>query len=145
VRKRSLLLCPWCYLTFAFQLTQRMKNLIPLFLAILMCQKLFSQQNKSTLAISIGPSFPVGNYSKTEADIEQSGYAAMGGAVSLSYAHRIGNGFSVVAMVGIQKNGTNKAAFEKQVSQSAFVIAPGPAIVIMKSSQCTSANPLSIS
>jgi|GEM_PF-3009794 len=104
-----------------------MKKLFPLFLVTLISHPILSQQNKSTLTIHAGPSFPVGNYSKTAAGNEHSGYAQMGGAISLSYARRIGKSFSAIVMAGIQKNAFNTAAFEQQLSQSAFIIAAGPA------------------
>jgi len=104
-----------------------MKKSFPLLFAVLIGQTLFSQQKKSTLMISLGPSFPVGNYSNTIAGKEQPGYATMGGTVTLSYAHRMGSGFSAIAMVALQKNGFNSSAFEQQLSQSAFFIITGTA------------------
>jgi len=104
-----------------------LKKLLFFFLVFLLSNAAISQNTKSTISINIGPSVPVGNYSKTDQANSLSGYAKMGSAVSLSYAYSLSDDVSIIAMFALQKNAINTTAFESQLSQSAFGFAGGAA------------------
>ncbi len=62
-------------------------------------------QDKGYLAISIGPSFPVGDFRSIDFDNERAGFAEVGTVTDFSFAYRFGKSLGIAAMLRWQSNG----------------------------------------
>ena len=82
--------------------------------------KLFCQSNKGTLSLSIGPSFPLGNYAKTDQANNLSGYSKAGESINISFNYKLNNGVVFEAMLYGERNGLNTKAFANQFSEAGF-------------------------
>jgi len=70
-----------------------------------------AQDTHNYIGISLGPSFPIGDYGSKDADNENGGLANTGAIFDLSYAYRFGQGpFGVTAMIRGQANLTDAQA-----------------------------------
>lgn len=81
---------------------------------------LFCQSSKSTLSLSIGPSFPLGNYAKTDPANNLSGYSKAGESINISFNYKLNNGVVFEAMLYGERNGLNTKAFANQFSEVGF-------------------------
>jgi len=91
-------------------------NIIILFFCI---SYVFSQSNnRNYVGLSIGPSFPNGDFVKTDLDDSTSGWAKTGVALSFSYAHRFTHNFGVIVMITYSGNNFNGLAYGDALMQS---------------------------
>jgi hypothetical protein len=82
----------------------------------------FAQKNnrKSSLTLSLGPSFPVGSYAAKSLGNDKAGFASIGEQVNISYDLPIGKYVDISFMLYGQRNGLNRKAMEGELSQSKF-------------------------
>ena len=76
--------------------------------------------DENTASFSIGPSFPIGNFSSTDPSNNLSGYAVSGIAANLSFNHKLNNQLGLIAMLYGQRNGINTNIFSDQLDKSFF-------------------------
>ncbi len=90
-----------------------MKKIYTLILMIFISSNIIAQNetDKGYIAITIGPSFPTGDFASTDVDNEKAGLAGTGAIFDLSYAHRLGKNFGIAAMLRGQSNPIDEAAF----------------------------------
>ncbi len=67
-------------------------------------------QDKGYLALSLGPSFPVGNFGSNDLNNEKAGLAKLGTITDFSFAYRFGKNIGLAAMLRWQSNGINTDA-----------------------------------
>src|ERR1044072_2017671 len=79
-----------------------------------------SYSQKSTLTLSLGPSFPVGDFAAKNIDNKQAGFASVGEQVNISFDYKVGKHISLSAMLYGQRNGLNRKAMESNLSQRKF-------------------------
>jgi hypothetical protein len=92
------------------------KNFILLALAVL-CISNGLAQNKGYVAISIGPSIPVGDFASTDANSESSGFARPGAIFDISFAYKLGKNFGIAALLRGQANRVDTEAFENELNR----------------------------
>jgi hypothetical protein len=77
---------------------------------------------KSSLTLSVGPSFPVGAYAGKNLDNEHAGFAGIGEQVNISFDYKPGKYFGFSATLYGQRNGLNAKAMERDLSQRRYSI-----------------------
>lgn len=77
---------------------------------------LSQQRNTSSLALTIGSSFPAGNFGNTDFYDHASGFANMGQATSLSYLHPVAKKWNLLFSISGQRNPVNRKVFESGLS-----------------------------
>ncbi len=90
-------------------------------ITILLClsfSQIFSQNKTNELSLSIGPSFPLGDYSNTSLNNEFSGFAKTGQTISINFSRRLKNNLGLEAMLYGQRNPINTSAFANELSKS---------------------------
>jgi len=85
-------------------------------------QSFDTSPSRNLLSLSIGPSFPAGPFSSTNASDNSSGYAKTGEAVNLSFIHEIHNGFGLTALLLGQRNPLNTGALTRQLDGTGFEV-----------------------
>jgi len=91
-------------------------------LPLLYC-KAQSFNDKNFLSLSIGPSFPVGDYAKTNVNNNLAGFAKTGEQVELSFEHKLSKHFGLAVMLHGQRNTINTTAMSEEFSQLKFYTA----------------------
>ncbi|MFN5335325.1 MAG: hypothetical protein ACK5BV_09075, partial [Bacteroidota bacterium] len=74
-------------------------------------------QDKGYIAISVGPSFPTGDFASKDMDNESAGFAKTGAIFDLSFAYKIGKNFGVTALLRGQSNKVDAQAIADEVSK----------------------------
>ncbi len=69
-------------------------------------------KKESSIAISFGPSFPVGSFADKDLYNEKAGLAAIGGFGSVSYAYQFSKFFGAIAGISARINGVDKNALQ---------------------------------
>lgn len=72
--------------------------------------------DKNVLSLSIGPSFPVGNFSSVSPSNQFAGYAKVGETANISFVHKLNKNTGLMAMLYGQRNGLNTKELEQQLS-----------------------------
>lgn len=78
-------------------------------------------QNRSLLSVSVGPSFPIGDFASTNTQSKYSGYAIPGEEVNLSYVYKCSPKFGLIAALFGQRNGLNIKSMKQQLSEFKFI------------------------
>lgn len=82
---------------------------------------IFSQvSSKGNISITIGPTFPTGQFVNTNLYDESSGFAIIGESISLSYAKPISKKFAFLINLSGQRNPINTYGFENAFSNAKF-------------------------
>lgn len=101
-----------------------MKKTLSYLIVFLIPFFLFSQ--KSYVGLSIGPSFPLNDFKKTDLSDSTSGWAKTGVMLEFTYAYRITHNFGVTGVISYSSNKFNttsyKSALELQHPDTAFSI-----------------------
>lgn len=64
-----------------------------------------AQDKKGYISLSLGPSFPIGDFSSKDIDNGKAGFAATGGLLEISFAYKLGEGnFGITALLRDQVN-----------------------------------------
>ena len=77
-------------------------------------------KQKGYLSLTIGPSFPIGNYAKSDVTNSLSGLAKMGGVINISYCRLTGKNFGIAATLLGQINPLNIHSMEQSFAQVKF-------------------------
>lgn len=67
-------------------------------------------QDKGYVAVSIGPSFPIGDFASKDPDNEKAGLAQTGAIFDISFGYKLGKNFGVAALIRGQANSTDTQA-----------------------------------
>lgn len=81
-------------------------------------------KERSSLTLSVGPSFPIGNFGDDDVSSNSAGLAKTGVMLELGYVHPITKYSNLVAMLHAQQNGLNTAALENAFSKTKIFTAP---------------------
>jgi len=96
-----------------------MKNfLIVLTLFLLTGTKCLSQ-DKGYIAISLGPSIPIGDFASKDANNNSAGWATTGAIFDISFAYKLGRNFGLSALLRGQANGIDNDAFASELAKQA--------------------------
>jgi hypothetical protein len=82
-------------------------------------------KDKGYFALTIGPSFPIGNYAKSDVTNSMLGLAKMGDVVNISYSCLTGKNFGIAATLLGQINPLNIHSMEQSFAQLKLKIASG--------------------
>ena len=80
------------------------KSLYILFVILVSAGALGAQSERNYIGLSIGPSFPGGDFAKTDLNDSTSGWAKTGVALQANYCYRITHNFGVSVMVSYSSN-----------------------------------------
>ena len=99
------------------------KQIILLAIILLPAFTGFSQtiSPKSSITISAGPSFPLGDFGNTNRENNYAGFSGSGINVSISFGHKLNNLIGLEAMVYGQQNALNTSAVRKNLSEASFL------------------------
>lgn len=97
-----------------------MRTILLLLLVIfLFSSSSYSQTtNRNYVGLSIGPSFPLGNFTKTNFNDTTSGWAKTGVSLVFDYAYRITHNFGVMGIISYSSNGFNNLAYRDSLNAS---------------------------
>lgn len=98
------------------------KHFINTAIYLLIAVTSFSQVNRNIISFSIGPSFPIGAYGKTDLTNSNAGLAKTGEHINFSFDHKINTTFAVSVMLYGQRNSINVKSLENQFSNRKFQI-----------------------
>lgn len=96
-----------------------MRTTLLLILAIFLFSTTAHSQssNRNYVGLSIGPSFPLGNFAKTNfSDSTTSGWAKTGVAVNFDYAYRLTHNFGVMGIISYSSNGFNNVQYKDSLN-----------------------------
>jgi hypothetical protein len=82
--------------------------LLLLFSMVTYCQA----QDKGYIGLSVGPSFPMGDYGSSSINNEHAGLAETGLMIDLSFGYKLGKNFGIAALVRGQSNPIDEDAFD---------------------------------
>ncbi len=107
-----------------------MKNkLILTLLTLLFAFAINGQSTRQYVSLSIGPSFPLGDFLKTDLNDSTSGWAKTGVALQVAYAYRFTHNFGITAIISYSGNGFNiaqyKSALENAHQDTMFSVQSG--------------------
>ncbi len=92
-----------------------MKNFLFLFtISILTITNSFAQ-NKGYLALSAGPSIPIGEFASKDPNNTKAGCATTGVSLNLSFAYKLGKKLGLAALLRSQSNSFDNEAFENEL------------------------------
>lgn len=86
-----------------------MKKITVFFLFIILSISLYAQSENWYFSLSMGGSWPVGNYLKTDIDNKESGYAKNGFALSLDATYPVSNHWGLKGMVLLSTNPVDRS------------------------------------
>ena len=86
-----------------------------LFLLLFASLALFGQNTKSNIGLSIGPSFPLGDFARTEISDSTSGWAKTGFDIQISYTYRIVHNFGIAALGVYSSNKFNATKYKDEL------------------------------
>lgn len=93
-----------------------MKRII--FLALIFSSfAVFSQSTRQYLGLSVGPSFPMSDFAKTNINDSASGFAKTGVNLKFTYAYRIAHNFGIQAQFVYNTNNLNLTAFNSEANK----------------------------
>lgn len=106
-----------------------MENKAPLLLILLLAflNGYSQKQQGGYLELTIGPTFPIGNYASKNSNNAGSGFARMGEGLHLSYLHPLKKSFGITAGLYLQRNPLNTKSLEEAFANRKFyLIYAGP-------------------
>ncbi len=86
-----------------------------LLLLLLASAAVSGQSSKSHIGISVGPSFPLGDFARTDIGDSTSGWARTGFDIQISYTYRILHNFGIAAMGVYSGNKLNTAKYKEEL------------------------------
>jgi hypothetical protein len=95
-----------------------MKNLLLLLTISLVSIITCHAQDKGYVAVSMGPSFPVGGFANKDLADESAGAATTGAIFDISFAYKLGKNFGLSALLRGQANPIDNKDIEKQLNQT---------------------------
>ena len=91
------------------------KELNFLFVLMFLATKSFSQ-NKGYVSISMGPSFPIGNFASKNVNNNFAGWASTGIVLDINIAYKLGRNFGLFGSLRGQTNNFDNAAFATELA-----------------------------
>lgn len=76
-------------------------------------------QDKGYIAISLGPSIPIGDFSSKNANNESAGWAQTGAIIDFSFAYKFGKNFGISVLLRGQANGIDNNALASELTKQA--------------------------
>jgi hypothetical protein len=96
-----------------------MKRLALLVLASLFLQGLIAQSSKKQyMGLSIGPSFPLSDFAKSDINDSTSGFAKTGVALDFTYAYRVSHNFGIQFVVNYSGNKLDNQKYEQELHKA---------------------------
>lgn len=92
-----------------------MKNLLSLILILLLNTIGLYAQDKGYIAVSLGPSIPLGDFASKDIDKESAGFAKTGAIFDISFGYKLGKNFGVSALLRGQANKTDAQAMANEM------------------------------
>ena len=86
-----------------------------LFLLLFASLAAVSQNTKTHIGLSFGPSFPLGDFARTEISDSTSGWAKTGLGIQVSYTYRIAHNFGIAAMAVYSGNKFNTSKYKDEL------------------------------
>lgn len=93
-----------------------MKRLFVVLTVSLLATNCLAQDN-GYVAISLGPSFPVGNFASKDGRNSSAGWATTGGIFDVSFAYKLRNNIGITALLRGQAIGFDNIAFASELSK----------------------------
>jgi hypothetical protein len=90
-----------------------MNKLSLLFILLLSAKGL--SQDKGYIAVTLGPSFPVGNFADTDVDNDAAGLAQGGAIFDVTFTYKLAKKLGVVAILRGQANNVDNAVIENEL------------------------------
>ncbi|MCF6341367.1 MAG: outer membrane beta-barrel protein [Bacteroidales bacterium] len=85
------------------------------FLLFFVSLTVVGQNTRNSIGLSIGPSFPLGDFSHAEIADSTSGWAKTGFAIQISYAYRIAHNFGITALGLYSGNKFNASKYKEEL------------------------------
>ncbi len=83
---------------------------------LFLTQVAFGQSNnRQFIGLSIGPSFPLSDFSKSQLGDSTSGFAKTGIAMSFNYAYRVSHNFGFQLIINYSSNSLNNSKYKKEL------------------------------
>ena len=89
-------------------------------LLIFLCNHAQTKSVKKNIALSIGTTFPTGEFSSKELYSTSSGFAKAGFSVNILYDHLLGKHFGIAATLRGQRNPLDMNSMENSFSKAKF-------------------------
>lgn len=74
-------------------------------------------QNKGYVAISIGPSIPIGDFASKDGKNDSAGFAKTGAIFDISFVYKLGKNLGISALLRGQSNSVDNSAFANELSK----------------------------
>ena len=99
-----------------------LRRIAPLLLLIAISQSLFSQNSSTrpSISISVGPSFPLDDFGRSDLRDNGSGFAGIGPALNLAYFHPLNKNIGLVLSGSGQMNPINTRKLESEFNDLRF-------------------------
>jgi len=94
-----------------------MKNPTILICLLLLSNNIVLAQDKGYIAVSVGPSIPIGDFASKNINNVSAGFAAGGAIFDISFAYKFGKNFGLSAMLHGQANGIDEVALESSYNK----------------------------
>jgi opacity protein-like surface antigen len=94
-----------------------MKNFLTLMVILLLNTFTSFSQDKGYIALSLGPSFPLGEFASKDMDNESAGFAKPGAIFDLSFGYKLGKNVGVTALLRGQSNKLDGNAISNEMSK----------------------------
>lgn len=94
-----------------------MKRIL-LYIALFLSLSTFSQSTRQYFGISIGPSFPLSDFAKTDLKDSTSGFAKTGLNLKLHYSYRITHNFGIQAHFVYNSNNLDNEAVNREANEA---------------------------
>ena len=96
-----------------------MKNFLIILTISLLTATNCHSQDKGYIAISLGPSIPIGDFASRDASNKSAGWATTGAIFDISFAYKLGQNFGLTALLRGQANGIDNDAFASELAKQA--------------------------
>lgn len=94
-----------------------MKNLLSLFLILIVNTFYSFAQDKGYVAVSLGPSIATGDFASKDMNNNSAGFANTGAFFDISFAYKLGKNFGVTAILRGQANNVDAQAISNEMSK----------------------------
>ncbi|MBS1533962.1 MAG: hypothetical protein JST78_02710 [Bacteroidetes bacterium] len=93
------------------------KKLLLLWALTVMNANYCISQNKGYVAISIGPSIPIGDFASKDGANDSAGFAKTGAIFDISFAYKLGKNLGISALLRGQSNSFDNSAFASELAK----------------------------
>lgn len=93
-----------------------MKNLLTLMVILLLNTFSSFSQDKGYIALSLGPSIPLGDFASKDMDKESAGFAKAGAIFDISFGYKLGKHFGISGLLRGQANKTDAQAMANEIA-----------------------------